>query len=70
MMERFQDKVVIVTGGSRGIGLATCKSFAQEGAMVVIASIDEGRGQAAANSISAKGAEAIFIQADVPPVKT
>lgn len=65
MMERFRDKVVIVTGGSRGIGLATSKSFTQEGAIVVIASLDEGRGQAAANSISEMGAEAIFIQTDV-----
>lgn len=64
-MERFRDKVVIVTGGSRGIGLAACKSFAQEGAKVVIASLDEDRGQAAANSISEMGAEAIFIQTDV-----
>lgn len=64
-MERFRDKVVIVTGGSRGIGLAACKSFAEEGAKVIIASLDKGRGQAAANSISEMGAEAIFIQTDV-----
>lgn len=64
-MERFRDKVVIVTGGSRGIGLAACKSFAEEGAKVIIASLDKGRGQAAANSISAMRAEAIFIQTDV-----
>jgi NAD(P)-dependent dehydrogenase (short-subunit alcohol dehydrogenase family) len=64
-MERFRDKVVIVTGGSRGIGLAACKSFAEEGAKVIIASLDKGRGQAAANSISEMRAEAIFIQTDV-----
>lgn len=64
-MERFRDKVVIVTGGSRGIGLAACKSFAEEGAKVIIASLDKGRGQAAANSISEMKAEAIFIQTDV-----
>ena len=33
-MDRFQGKVVIVTEGSRGIGLATCKSFAQKGAII------------------------------------
>ena len=40
MTKRFNNQVVIVTGGSRGIGLATCQAFAEEGAQVVIASID------------------------------
>ena len=65
MMERFQQKVVIVTGGSRGIGLAASKSFAQEGAQLVIAAIDETRGESAVNSLTEMGAEAIFIQTDV-----
>ena len=64
-MERFHGKVVIVTGGSRGIGLAACKSFAKEGAQVVNAAIDVERGEAAALSINEMGAEAIFIQTDV-----
>jgi NAD(P)-dependent dehydrogenase (short-subunit alcohol dehydrogenase family) len=42
--KRFWDQVVIVSGGSRGIGLATCKAFALEGAQVVIAAIDQQRG--------------------------
>jgi len=64
-MDRFQGKVVIVTGGSRGIGLAASKAFAQEGARVVIASIDVQRGQAAVDILAEMGAEAIFIQTDV-----
>lgn len=64
-MQRFTEKVVIVTGGSRGIGLAACKSFAQEGARVVIASLDQRRGLAAVNSLEELGGEAIFIQTDV-----
>ncbi|MCP5146367.1 MAG: glucose 1-dehydrogenase [Gammaproteobacteria bacterium] len=40
-MSRFQDKVVVITGGSTGIGLATAQAFAREGAKLVIT----GRGQ-------------------------
>ncbi len=64
-MDRFQGKVVIVTGGSRGIGMAACKSFAQEGAEVVIAAVDLDRGEAAARSLNEMGAAAIFVQTDV-----
>jgi NAD(P)-dependent dehydrogenase (short-subunit alcohol dehydrogenase family) len=65
LMDRFQGKVVIVTGGSRGIGLAACQSFALEGARVVIASIHEERGQKAVDKLKEMGAEAVFTQTDV-----
>lgn len=36
MMNRFENKVVVVTGGTSGIGLATAKAFSEEGASVFI----------------------------------
>lgn len=39
-MNRFKHKTVLVTGGSSGIGLATAKAFAGEGARVVITGRD------------------------------
>jgi NAD(P)-dependent dehydrogenase (short-subunit alcohol dehydrogenase family) len=39
-VERYTDRVAIVTGAASGIGFATARRFAQEGAAVVIADID------------------------------
>ncbi|MGQ9851219.1 MAG: SDR family NAD(P)-dependent oxidoreductase [Aggregatilineaceae bacterium] len=65
MSQRFQDKVVIVTGGSRGIGLAIVQRFADEGAQVVIAARDQTRGQQVAQALRQQGAPVDFIGVDV-----
>lgn len=62
---RFGGKTVIVTGGSRGIGLAIADAFIREGAQVIIASKDEARGQTAARMLREKGGLAEFIRTDV-----
>src|SRR5712692_3636270 len=61
-MNRFADKVVIVTGGGNGIGKATCERFAEEGASVVIAERDEAAGRETASKI---GGNALFVRTDV-----
>jgi len=58
------DKVVIVTGGSRGIGAGIAKRFAKEGAKVVITSRGIEQLQKTADEISAAGGTVLAIQED------
>ena len=51
MTGRLQDRTAIVTGGASGIGLATVRRFAQEGASVVVVDMDDDRGGAAAHEV-------------------
>jgi len=62
---RFEDKVVVVTGGGQGIGRVICQSFAKEGAKVVIAEIDEEAGRECEELIISAGGEALFTKTDV-----
>lgn len=58
---RFNDKVVIVTGGSRGIGFETAKAFSENGASVVITAKNLEQLEKAAQSLT----NTIFVPADI-----
>jgi NAD(P)-dependent dehydrogenase (short-subunit alcohol dehydrogenase family) len=62
MAMRFQDKVVVITGGSDGIGLASAQLFAQEGALVYITARREALLEQAVREI---GHGAVGLQGDV-----
>jgi len=59
---RFQDKVVLVTGGAAGIGRLTAEAFAREGAKLAICDVNPGAGAAALETL---GPDASFAQVDV-----
>jgi NAD(P)-dependent dehydrogenase (short-subunit alcohol dehydrogenase family) len=61
----FTNKVVLVTGGSSGIGRAAALVFAARGAKVVIAARDAGRAEEVVHQIGAAGGDAVFVQTDV-----
>ena len=70
MTRRFESSVAIVTGAGRGIGEATARRLAAEGAAVVIAELDAATGERVASSIGADGGRAICLPADVARPET
>jgi 2-hydroxycyclohexanecarboxyl-CoA dehydrogenase len=58
-------KVAVITGGAGSIGAATAQLFAEHGAQVVIADIDEDRSDATIESIRAAGGDARSVLTDV-----
>ena len=62
---KLEGKVAVVTGGSKGIGLAVAKRYAQEGATVAVVSRKQEDCDAAANEINAAGGKAFGIACDV-----
>ena len=62
---RYQDKVVLITGATSGIGEATAHAYARAGAKVFFCGRRAARGAAVAEAIRAAGGEATYMQADV-----
>lgn len=69
-MARLENKVAIITGGSTGIGEATCHRFVEEGAKVAIFDVGVENGERVASALKAKGAQAEFHRVDVSDEST
>lgn len=65
MADELSGKVVLITGGSAGIGRAAAKLFSEAGASVVLAARGAERGLQAEQELRAAGGNALFLQTDV-----
>ncbi len=65
MKTELGSKVIIVTGGAKGIGLATARLFAEQNAKIVIVDKDTMAGQVAQKELQEQGAEVLFIATDL-----
>lgn len=64
-MTRFEGKVAIITGGAGGIGSATCRRFAAEGARVAVCDRDEAGARKIADEIKTAGGQAEAFACDI-----
>jgi NAD(P)-dependent dehydrogenase (short-subunit alcohol dehydrogenase family) len=64
-LSKLQDKVAIITGGVSGIGAASARLFASEGAKVVLVDFNEEKGTAFEAELKSEGHDVLFIKADV-----
>ena len=62
---QLEGKVAVITGAASGIGLASARLFAREGARLFLGDVQEEAGRRAAEEIGAEGGEAEFVPTDV-----
>src|SRR5579875_3016473 len=62
---RFSGATAVVTGGAAGIGAASARRLAAEGARVLIADVDDQRGAQVVDELRADGHDAMFVHCDV-----
>ncbi|PAD19880.1 SDR family NAD(P)-dependent oxidoreductase [Terribacillus saccharophilus] len=64
-MGKLQNKVALITGGASGIGAATARLFAAEGAKLVLVDLNEEKGKMVEEELKAAGTEAVFIKTNI-----
>jgi NAD(P)-dependent dehydrogenase (short-subunit alcohol dehydrogenase family) len=65
MADPFLDRVAVITGGAGGIGAAMAKAFAERGAKIVLADLDEAALAGAVRELEKSGAQALGVHTDV-----
>lgn len=69
-MNRLKGKIAVITGGNSGVGAATAKLFAAEGATVVITARREAALKEVADEITAAGGEVYAVSTDISSRRT
>jgi NAD(P)-dependent dehydrogenase (short-subunit alcohol dehydrogenase family) len=64
-MDPFKDRAAVITGGAGGIGLAMARAFAERGARLVLADLDEAALARATEALAAAGAQVLGVPTDV-----
>lgn len=64
-VQRLRDRVAIITGGGQGIGRTTALLFAEEGAHIVVADVNEAQGNDTVRAVQEIGRDAIFVETNV-----
>ena len=64
-MGLLEQRVAFITGGASGIGEGTARRFAQEGASVVLADVQNEQGERVRSEIEAAGGQALYVECDV-----